>query len=102
MHIAASHQNLKNFFKSLMKKTVRIKNVLICGGGHLCFYLALQLLQVGMQVKIIEKDSSRCETLCELLPKATVINADATSHDLLLEEGIGEADAVVAVSYTHL
>ncbi len=26
------------------------------------FYLALQLLQVGMQVKIIEKDSSRCET----------------------------------------
>ena len=37
MHIAASHQNLKNFFKSLMKKTVRIKNVLICGGGHLCF-----------------------------------------------------------------
>lgn len=98
MHIAASHQNLKNFFKSLMKKTVRIKNVLICGGGHLCFYLALQLLQVGMQVKIIEKDSSRCETLCELLPKATVINADATSHDLLLEEGIGEADAVVALT----
>ena len=89
---------MKNFFKSLMKKTVRIKNVLICGGGHLCFYLALQLLQVGMQVKIIEKDSSRCETLCELLPKATVINADATSHDLLLEEGIGEADAVVALT----
>ena len=32
------------------------------------------------------------------LQEATVINADATSHDLLLEEGIGEADAVVALT----
>lgn len=98
MHIAAAHQNLKNFFKSLGKKSVRIKNVLICGGGHLCFYLAGQLLQAGMHVKIIEKKSERCEALCELLPKATIINADATDHDLLLEEGIGEADAVVALT----
>ena len=64
----------------------------------MCFYLAGQLLQAGMQVKIIERDQRRCEELCELLPKATVINGDAADHDLLIEEGIGEADAVVSLT----
>lgn len=98
MHIAASHQNLKTFFKSLGHKSAKIKNVLICGGGHVAFYLAGQLLQAGMQVKIIEKKEERCETLCELLPKATVIHGDATDHELLIEEGISEADAVVSLT----
>lgn len=98
MHIAAAHQNLKTFFKSLGRKSARIKNVLICGGGHLAFYLAGQLLQAGMQVKIIEHKAERCETLCELLPKAKIIHGDATDHDLLLEEGIANADALVSLT----
>ena len=76
------HQDLESFFKSLGHKNAKVKKVLICGGGHVCFYLAGQLLQAGMQVKIIERDQHRCEELCELLPKATVINGDAADHDL--------------------
>ena len=59
-------------------------------------------------MKIIEKDEARCEFLCETFPKATIIHGDATDHELLLEEGIQEADAMIAltgmdaVSYTHL
>ena len=49
-------------------------------------------------MKIIEKDAQRCEDLCELLPKATIINGDATDHDLLIEEGLEEADAFVALT----
>ena len=98
MHIAAAHQDLESFFKSLGHKNAKVKKVLICGGGHVCFYLAGQILQAGMQVKIIERDQRRCEELCELLPKATVINGDAADHDLLIEEGIGEADAVVSLT----
>lgn len=98
LHIAATHQDLKFFFKSLGRKNVRVKNVIICGGGHVCFYLASQMLQVGMQVKIIEHNKKRCEELCELLPKATIIYGDATDQELLLEEGIQSADAVVALT----
>ena len=47
LHIAATHQDLKSFFKSFGRKTMKIRNVLICGGGHLCFYLTSQLLQAG-------------------------------------------------------
>lgn len=98
LHVAASHQDLKSFFKALGTKNAKIKRVLICGGGHLGFYLASQLLQAGMQVKIIEKDEARCETLCEILPKATVIHGDAADQELLLEEGITNADAVVSLT----
>ncbi len=98
LHIAAAHEDLKSFFKSLGKKNARVKNVLICGGGHLCFYLAVQLLQAGMQVKIIEKNEARCEELCEQLPKATIIHGDAADQDLLLEEGIQNADAFVSLT----
>lgn len=98
MHIAAAHQDLETFFKSVGHKNAKVKKVLICGGGHVCFYLAGQLLQAGMQVKIIERSQKRCEELCELLPKATIINGDAADHDLLIEEGIGDADAVVALT----
>ncbi len=98
LHIAAAHQDLKTFFKSVGRKNIKIKNVLIGGGGNLCFYLARQLLQAGMQVKIIEKNAQRCETLCEQLPRATIINGDAADQSLLFEEGIKSADAFIALT----
>ena len=98
IYIVAAHQDLKSFFRALGHRNAKVKKVLICGGGHVCFYLAMQLLQVGMQVKIIEQNMKRCEELCELLPKATVIHGDAANHDLLMEEGIHEADALIALT----
>ena len=98
LHIAAGHHDLRSFFKSMGKKSTKVKRVMICGGGNVCFYLSRQLLQAGMQVKIIERSEEKCEYLCELLPKATIIQGDAADHDLLIEEGIGESDAVVALT----
>ena len=97
LHISASHEELERFFK-LLKRKRKIRNVLIAGGGRVSFYLAKQLLSLGMQVKIIENDQEKCENLCEMLPKATIIYGDATDHDLLLEEGINEADAFIALT----
>lgn len=98
MHIAAGHQDLESFFKSLGKKNRKVKKVLICGGGHMCYYLAAQLMQAGIQVRIIEKKEERCEELCELLPRATVIHGDATDQELLIEEGLEECNALVALT----
>ncbi len=98
INVAAGHRNLQSFFNSVKNRNGRIKRVLICGGGNLAFYLAIQLIQSGMQVKIIEKDEKRCEELCELLPKATIINGDATDQELLEEESIQNADAFIALT----
>ena len=98
LHIAASHREVELFFKVLGKHKDKIRKVIICGGGRVAYYLSVQLCSLGMQVKIIERDEARCEELCELLPKATIINGDATDHDLLIEEGVDEADAFVALT----
>ena len=70
----------------------------ICGGGKVGYYLAKQLLGLGMQVKIIEQDWKKCEDLCDQLPKATIICGNAADHDLLIEEGIEQADALVSLT----
>lgn len=98
LHIAAAHREIEQFFSRLGNRKRRVRNVLICGGGRVGFYLAKKLCSMGMEVKIIEQCHERCEELCEELPKVTVIHGDATDHDLLLEEGVREADAMVALT----
>ncbi|MBQ2986569.1 MAG: Trk system potassium transporter TrkA [Tyzzerella sp.] len=98
LHIAATHREIEQFFSRLGNRKRRVRNVLICGGGRVGFYLAKKLCSMGMDVKIIEQSQERCEDLCEELPKVTVIHGDATDHDLLLEEGVREADALVALT----
>lgn len=98
LHIASSHQQLEQFFNAVGTKKRAIKKVIIAGGGRVGFYLAKQLCAMGMQVKIIEESRKKSEYLCEQLPKATIIHGDATDHDLLIEEGVGQADAFVALT----
>ena len=98
LHIAASHKDVGCFFEKMGHRKMKIKRVLICGGGRVSYYLGHRLCNMGMQVKIIEKKFERCEELCELLPKATIIHGDATDQDLLIEEGIDETDAMIALT----
>ena len=98
LHIAATHKQLELLFQEMGSRKKKIKKVMIGGGGRVSFYLAKQLCNMGMDVKIIEQNRKKCENLCEQLPKATIIHGDATDHELLLEEGIGEADAFVALT----
>ena len=78
-------------------KAKKIKNVMIGGGGRISYYLAKRLLELRISVKIIEIDPERCEELAEKLPKAMIIQGDATSKSLLLEESIEDMDAVCAL-----
>ena len=98
LHIAATHKEIEQFFNRMGNQRFRVKNVMICGGGRVGFYLAKKLCSMGMQVKLIEHRKDRCEVLCEELPDATIIHGDATDHDLLTEEGIKEADALIALT----
>ncbi len=84
------------FFKKLGKPTASARDAIIVGGGRTTIYLAKQLIQMGLKVKIIERDSKQCEMLMEMLPKAMVIYGDATDKDLLLEEGLAEVETFVA------
>lgn len=86
------------FFKKINIKTNRVKDVMIVGGGEIAYYLAKRLIATGIKVKIIEIDEAKSSELCELLPEATIINADGTDNRVLLEEGLEYADSFVALT----
>ncbi len=71
---------------------------MIIGGGKAAYYLARQLLKMGISVKIIEIDKARCEELSILLPKAIIINGDGTNEALLKEEGIEYTESFVPLT----
>ncbi len=86
------------FLKKIGFQTKQVKNTMIVGGGTAAYYLAAQLLHMGISVKIIESDRARCEELSVLLPDAIIINGDGTNPELLKEEGIEEAESFVPLT----
>ena len=96
--IVASPENSAHFFNKIGVKTNSVKDAIIVGGGQTGYYLARILMENGIKVKIIEQNEGRCEELCGLIPKATIINADGTDKTNLLEENIQKAEACVALT----
>lgn len=98
IHITASHGDLYTFFKNMGILQGEVKTVMLIGGGRIAYYLARQLSEMGMKVKIIEQDEQRCVELAERLPKTTIIYGDGTQQEVLLEEGIESVDALVSLT----
>ena len=87
------------FCKKLNLPTIReIKDVMIAGGGTTAYYLAELLAKGGLHVKIVEKDKERSRFLSLALPKTVIIQADATTHENLLENGLAKMDAFVSLT----
>ncbi len=96
--ILATTHEIVGFFRKIKIPTTAAKSALIVGGGRTTIYLAKHLIEMGVKVKIIERDIKRCEMLIEMLPKAMIIHGDATDKELLIEEGVEDIEAFVANS----
>lgn len=96
--IVATVRDATQFFKKIGLKTGKVKNAMIVGGGETAVYLSHLLIKAGIDVKIVEQDALRCDELCSILPKATVIHGDGTENRLLLEEGIDSTESFVALT----
>lgn len=98
MSIASNHAEAERFFKRADATRDKIKSVMLIGGGRIAYYLAKQLTDLGMTVKIIERDYKHCLELSELLSDVSIINADGTDHNVLKEEGVESVDAFAALT----
>ncbi len=98
MSVTVPIKDVNHFLRQIGVKAKSIHNVMIAGGGTISYYLARQLIAAKVNVKIVEKDLDRCSELSELLPEAMIIHGDVTERDLLLEENIGNEDAVAALT----
>ncbi len=96
--LTAEHTQLAEFLKEAGIIRSKIRSVMIIGMGEIGFYLAKLLCSVGMKVKIIDIDKENCERKNALLPKATVVCANGTNHQVLMEEGLLSYDALVSLT----
>jgi len=81
------------------KGQVTMSNVMILGGTRVGATVARKLSQYNdKRIKLIEPDAERAQELAEQLEDVLVLHADSTDIDLLVQEGLGEMDAFVAVT----
>ena len=97
INITGSPVDIRNFLE-YAELDVKTKNVIICGGSDTSMYLARNLIEMGMKVKIIEINEERCEFLSEKLPRALIINGDVSDQYVLYEEGLETCDAFVTLT----
>lgn len=96
--IIAGPRKASDFFKKIGIETHQVKDTMIVGGGDTGYYLAKLLQPMGIGIKLIEQNEERCNLLSELLPKAQIIHADGSEQIVLIEEGVGQAEAFVALT----
>lgn len=92
------HDSIIDFEGQFTTKRSKVERVFIVGAGRVGRNLALLLEQNGISAKIIDKDPERCDTTACMLNKSIVLNGDGTDIDLLKQEGVGEADAIVCLT----
>ena len=95
--ITASEGELSGFFKLLVGKRRKSKDIMITGAGRITYYLAKLLGKSLANTTIIEEDIKLCEALSSEY-HISVTNGDGTNQELLLEEGIETCDAFLALS----
>jgi trk system potassium uptake protein TrkA len=96
--ISATTTEIVRLMKEIGMQQQPAKKIVILGGGKLGFYLAKKLYEGNNKVTIIDKNPEVCERLCDAFQKFTVINADGTDQEVLLEEGLLAADAFVSLT----
>ena len=96
--ILAASRDVHKIFHAIGMKTSSLHTCMIIGGGKTSYYLARQLLEQKMDVRIIESDPVRCSELSALLPEAIVINGNGSDEQILKEEGIDAVEAFIALT----
>ncbi|MBP5476224.1 MAG: Trk system potassium transporter TrkA [Paludibacteraceae bacterium] len=79
------------------KPTRDIRRVMFYGGTRMT-QKAVQSIPGDIEVKILEADREKCLQLSEKVSNALIIHADGSSMDDLIDEGIQDMDAFVAVT----
>jgi trk system potassium uptake protein len=96
-YVISTHDGIDDMMKFSGKKNVEARSVMILGGSRIGRHVAMSL-QKECQVKLIDTNLEKCQSLAEVLEDTLVINGDGRNRDLLVEEGLMNMDAFVAVT----
>lgn len=98
IYITASQVEIIKLLKKLDILKGKSKDIIVIGGGRISYYLTKQLENLNISIKLIEKNFEKCQDLSNKLENVTVLHGDGTEHQLLLEEGLEQTDALVCLT----
>ena len=76
---------------------VEVKNMMILGGSRIGVRIATEL-QDEVNIKLVEYNQEKAYRLAEVLDKTLIISEDGRNTEVMLEEGLPNMDAFVAVT----
>ena len=90
---------IQKFSETFVHRDARkLEHVMIIGAGRTGRFLAKMLDEADVAVKIIDTNRERSRLAAEALENGLAICGDGTDIDLLTEEGVADADAVVCLT----
>ncbi len=93
----ATPKSIRAMISELRRLDKPYKRIVIVGGGNIGKRLA-EALENDYQVKIIDHNTSRAESLAKELNNTIVLNGDASDGNLLIEENIDNTDIFCSVT----
>ena len=98
LNVIGSYDEINRFVEKISPSRHGVKKVMVFGGGTIAYYLAKQLVNTGIALKVIEKRKEECAVIKDAFPKVNVVYGSGNNPELLAEEGIEVADAFVAIT----
>lgn len=98
VYFIVKKSGILEIYKMLGKKQEYFKNVIVLGGGSIGVKTAKILKENKHNVKLIEIDRNKAFDLADELNNILIINGDGRDGELLIEEGISDSDAFIAVT----
>ena len=96
--LICERQHVTEVVAAVATDTKPVRDVMILGGGRVGLLLAHSLEDIGISVKVIERDVERARHVASELRKALVLNDEGVSREFLLQERVDRTDAFVAVT----
>ncbi len=96
--LISGRRRISEVIGAVATNTAPVKDVTIYGGGRIGLRLALALEEVGMSVRVIERDEARARYVASQLRSGFVLHDEGISRDFLLQERVDKTDAFIAVT----
>ncbi len=97
VYFITPNNNLESLEEFVGVAKVNIKNVMILGGTGIAYETA-KILEHDYNVTVVESEKKHCKLLADNLKQALVIHANPSDTDALLEEGLRNMDAFIALT----
>ena len=97
VYTISRHDSVSEVMALSGKSSVSVNNMMILGGSRIGVQIA-QALQNNVNIKLIDYNADKAYRLAEMLDRTLIIHQDGRDTDAMMEEGLANMDAFVAVT----